>query len=61
MPEPEGGTAAKPVGLVWFAWASLNGTVETKFEVFGGDRAAIRSQAVREALRGLAALAAREA
>jgi len=58
---PEGGTAAKPVGLVWFAWASLSGTVETKFEVFGGDRAAIRSQAVREALRGLAALAAREA
>ena len=50
---PGGGTAAKPVGLVWFAWASLDGAVRTKFEVFGGDRAAIRQQAVREALEGL--------
>jgi len=56
---PDGGTATKPVGLVWFAWASLEGGVETRFEVFGGDRAAIRAQAVTEALRGLAALAAR--
>ena len=54
---PGGGTAAKPVGLVWFAWASLEGDVRTKFEVFGGDRAAIREQAVREALKGLVALA----
>lgn len=54
---PEGGTAAKPVGLVWFAWASLEGGCESRFEVFGGDRASIRAQAVAEALRGLAALA----
>ena len=54
---PGGGTAAKPVGLVWFAWASLDGEVRTKFEVFGGDRAAIRGQAVREALKGLVELA----
>ena len=54
---PGGGTAAKPVGLVWFAWASLDGEVRTKFEVFGGDRAAIRQQAVREALKGLVELA----
>ena len=54
---PGGGTAAKPVGLVWFAWASLDGGVRTKFEVFGGDRAAIREQAVAEALRGLVATA----
>jgi nicotinamide-nucleotide amidase len=53
---PDGGTAAKPVGLVWFAWATLDGAVETKFEVFGGDRAAIRTQAVAEAMRGLVAL-----
>jgi len=53
---PGGGTAAKPVGLVWFAWASLEGDVRTKFEVFGGDRAAIRQQAVREALKGLVEL-----
>jgi nicotinamide-nucleotide amidase len=57
---PDGGTAAKPVGLVWFAWASLEGSVEARFEIYGGDRAAIRRQAVLEALRGLATLAARE-
>jgi len=54
---PGGGTATKPVGLVWFAWASLDGDVRTKFEVFGGDRAAIRGGAVREALKGLVSLA----
>lgn len=54
---PGGGTAAKPVGLVWFAWATLDGEVRTRFEVFGGDRAAIRGQAVREALKGLVELA----
>ena len=53
---PDGGTAAKPVGLVWFAWAALGGEVRTKFEVFGGDRAAIREQAVIEALKGLVEL-----
>jgi nicotinamide-nucleotide amidase len=50
---PGGGTVSKPVGLVWFAWASLDGKVETKFEILAGDRAAIRQQAVIEALRGL--------
>lgn len=55
---PGGGTPGKPVGLVWLAWASLDGEVVTKFEVFGGDRAAIRQQAVLEALRGLVALVA---
>ncbi|HRE13223.1 MAG TPA: nicotinamide-nucleotide amidohydrolase family protein, partial [Usitatibacteraceae bacterium] len=57
---PDGGTTAKPVGLVWFAWASLAGKVESRFEIFGGDRAAIRAQAVAEALRGLARMAAGE-
>lgn len=58
---PDGGTATKPVGLVWFAWASLDGDVRTKFEVFGGDRTAIRQQAVAEALEGLSALVATNA
>jgi nicotinamide-nucleotide amidase len=53
---PGGGTPAKPVGLVWFAWASLDGTMLSRSEVFAGDRAAIRTQAVREALKGLLAL-----
>lgn len=52
---PEGGTQAKPVGLVWFAWASLEGEVKSRFEIFAGDRAAIREQAVRAALEGLIA------
>lgn len=54
---PGGGTASKPVGLVWFAWARLDGEVRTRFEVFGGDRASIREQAVRAALQGLVELA----
>jgi nicotinamide-nucleotide amidase len=57
---PGGGTATKPVGLVWFAWASLGGTVASRFEIFGGDRAAVRGQAVRVALAGLVDLASRE-
>ena len=57
---PDGGTATKPVGLVWFAWASLDGEVRAKFEVFGGDRAAVRAQAVLESLKGLVELASRE-
>ena len=56
---PEGGTPTKPVGLVWIAWASLDGAVEAKFEIFGGDRAAIRHQAVIEALKGMVALVSR--
>ncbi|MBK6982314.1 MAG: nicotinamide-nucleotide amidohydrolase family protein [Betaproteobacteria bacterium] len=55
---PGGGSPSKPVGLVWFAWASLEGEVRAKFEIFGGDRAAVRQQAVLEALKGLVALVA---
>jgi nicotinamide-nucleotide amidase len=57
---PDGGTATKPVGLVWFAWATLSGEVQSRFEIFAGDRAAIREQAVKEALRGLVASASKE-
>ena len=56
---PGGATASKPVGLVWFAWATLAGEVQSRFEIFAGNRAAIREQAVREALRGLVEIAAR--
>lgn len=54
---PGGATPTKPVGLVWFAWATLSGKVESRFEIFVGNRAAIREQAVREALRGLVEIA----
>ena len=50
---PGGGTADKPVGTVWFAWARADGGVTTARRVFGGDRAAVRQQSVRLALEGL--------
>lgn len=53
---PAGGTAAKPVGTVWFAWAGPDGVLGAERRVFSGvgpgDRAAIRSQAVAAALDG---------
>lgn len=55
---PDGGSAARPVGLVWFAWAGIDGPERAEFRIFGGDRAAIRREAVAEALRGLLAAAA---
>jgi nicotinamide-nucleotide amidase len=53
---PGGGTAAKPVGLVWFAWAAPGG-VRAESRNFAGDREAVRRQAVAHALRGLLELA----
>lgn len=49
---PGGGTPGRPVGTVWLAWASENG-VETRREVFGGDRQAVRKATVDCALAGL--------
>lgn len=53
---PSGGSAAKPVGTVWFAWAWRAGeqvAVEARGERFIGDRAAVRRASVVCALRGL--------
>jgi len=47
---PDGGTAAKPVGLVWFALASRTAPVHSEARQFGGDRAAVRLAAVQRAL-----------
>ncbi len=49
---PGGGTAAKPVGLVWTAWAGPRG-VRAADRVWGGDRAAVRASSVGLALEGL--------
>lgn len=49
---PDGGTAAKPVGTVWLAWAGPDG-VMTEHCLFPGDRAAVRLQTVEKALSGL--------
>lgn len=50
---PAGGTPAKPVGLVWFAWAHRDGPVQCRRFVFAGDRQAVRRQSVAVALQGL--------
>jgi nicotinamide-nucleotide amidase len=50
---PDGGTPAKPVGMVCFAWAWRGGGVETATRRFDGDRAAVRAATVAAALQGL--------
>ncbi len=49
---PGGGSAEKPVGTVWFGWATPTG-VTTQVIHFAGDRAQIRAATVRHALQGL--------
>ena len=46
---PDGGSAEKPVGLVWFGLASAEG-VRSEKAIFRGDRARVREQAVVHAL-----------
>ncbi|MFH0351557.1 MAG: CinA family protein [Chromatiales bacterium] len=50
---PEGGTADKPVGTVWFAWAGGGRPPVTVCKHFEGGRGSVRRQAVETALRGL--------
>lgn len=52
---PGGGTAEKPVGLVWFGWAAPQGT-RAESRRFPGGRDAVRRAGVAHALDGLAAL-----
>jgi nicotinamide-nucleotide amidase len=49
---PTGGSADKPVGTVWLAWAGPDGLLGAELRLFPGNRAAIRSQAVAAALDG---------
>ena len=48
---PGGGTADKPVGLVWFGLARRGHPSHTEHRVFPGDRAAVRAATVALALR----------
>jgi len=50
---PDGGTADKPVGTVWFAWGLKNGETLCQRYQLSGNRAAVRAQAVRIALQGV--------
>ena len=47
---PGGGSAEKPVGLVWFGVASTSGTITEK-KVFPGDRESVRTAAIEHALK----------
>ena len=49
---PTGGTAAKPVGTVCFAWSGPSGT-SSEQRLLGGDRAGVRRDSVALALEGL--------
>ena len=49
---PTGGSADKPVGTVWFAFA-LPGRLVSEVRRFDGDRAAVRGATVRHALQRL--------
>ena len=51
---PDGGTEEKPVGTVWFAWATPHGTSAERRE-FPGDREAVRRYSVAHALERLVA------
>jgi nicotinamide-nucleotide amidase len=60
---PSGGSADKPVGTVWFAWAAPSETgptlgaetawIKTEVKHFAGGRAAIREATVQHAIQTL--------
>ncbi len=55
---PDGGTPAKPVGTVCFAWAARGAPTRAATHRLAGDRHAVRRAAVTTALEGLLARAA---
>ena len=50
---PDGGTADKPVGTVWFAWCVKEWMCVSHMHRLIGNRAEIRAQSVRIALQGV--------
>jgi nicotinamide-nucleotide amidase len=50
---PGGGTPAKPVGMVCFAWAMRGGATTARTHRLPGDRAEVRAVSVRLAIEGL--------
>jgi len=49
---PSGGSPDKPVGMVWFGWATPDG-VWSDMQRFDGDRAAVRAATVRHSITRL--------
>jgi nicotinamide-nucleotide amidase len=56
---PDGGTPDKPVGTVWFAWATPTGTGASR-RVFAGGRDSVRRQSVAFAIERLVDLVWRD-
>ncbi len=50
---PDGGSDEKPVGTVWFGFATAQGEGITRRECFSGDRESVRRQATVYALKTL--------
>lgn len=50
---PDGGSAEKPVGTVWFAWDIEGQGTSSECMHFEGDRQSVRRQSVRYVLRSL--------
>jgi nicotinamide-nucleotide amidase len=50
---PAGGTPAKPVGMVCFAWAEHGAAPRSATRSFHGDRESVRRQSVAAALEGV--------
>ena len=50
---PDGGSADKPVGTVWFGWSCKGSRATADLQCFQGDRDAVRRQTVSHALQGL--------
>ncbi len=54
---PSGGSAAKPVGTVWLAWAcKSSGRCEAQLKLFSGDRKTVREATTAFGLRHLVSL-----
>ncbi len=50
---PDGGSADKPVGTVYMAWALRDGLIQTECHHFNGDRDQVRLETVATALQGV--------